>query len=219
MKQKNVFLDAEANAWYGRNREVLEKKLTDPQHDRVQQVLLRAGAAPKKVLEIGCSNGWRLRQMEQRFSCQCSGLEPSEVAVKEAMEAAPNMDIRVGTAEKLPFESGAFDMVIYGFCLTYCDRAELFSIAAEGDRVLADGGLMVVYDFHTDTPYKNRYSHLEGLYAYKMNHAAMFSWNPVYSMVHEELYGTGGEENPEMDNRLGVSILKKDLSSGYPVNR
>ena len=218
MTQKAAFLGDEGDAWFGRNREVLAKKLTDPQHDKVQHVLAEAGLAPKRVLEIGCANGWRLRQIAARFGSVCSGVEPSEQAVAEAKAAAPGMDIRVGTADSLPFADGAFDMVIYGFCLYLCDRADLFRIVAEGDRVLADGGHVVIYDFNTDRPYRNPYAHLPGLHAFKMDYSALFTANPAYSRVTESLYGANGEVEPEMDNRLGITILKKDVVAAYPEN-
>ncbi|NBO17914.1 MAG: class I SAM-dependent methyltransferase [Proteobacteria bacterium] len=218
MKQKTVFLSEEADAWYGRNREALAKKLTDPQDDKVQHVLAKAGLAPQHVLEVGCSNGWRLRQMAERFGCACSGVEPSVTAVAEAKAAAPGMDIRVGAADSLPFADAAFDMLIYGFCLYLCDRSDLFRILAEGDRVLAEGGHVVIYDFNTDTPYRNPYAHLPGLYAYKMDYARLFTANPAYTQVVQVLMGTNGEEHPDMDNRLGITILKKDSVAAFPDN-
>lgn len=217
MTQKNVFLAEEGDAWYGRNREALASK-TDAAQDPVQQALLQAGLRPRNLLEIGCSDGWRLRQIGQRFGCACSGVEPSAAAVAAARQAAPDIDIHVGTAERLPFADGAFDMVVYGFCLYLCDRADLFRIVAEGDRVLAEGGHVVIYDFHTDMAYRNPYAHVAGLYAYKMDHARLFTANPTYRLVHQALMGVHGEATPEMDNRLGVSVVKKDMAAAYPDN-
>ena len=44
------------------------------------------GVTPKKVLEIGCSNGFRLDYIKNKFNgeCECFGLEPSEDAIKDA---------------------------------------------------------------------------------------------------------------------------------------
>ena len=114
---------------------------------------------------------------------------------------------------------GNFDIVIAGFCLYLCDRSDLFQIAAQMDRVLADGGHMVIYDFYTDVPYKNSYGHLGGLYSYKMDYPSMFSWNPAYQRVyHRSLSHDRRQSSIQQDDHIAVTILKKDVGNAYPDN-
>ena len=43
--------------------------------------------------------------------------------------------IKIGTAEKLPFEENYFDILIFGFCLYLTDSEDLFKISSEAYRV------------------------------------------------------------------------------------
>src|SRR5262249_25650900 len=57
--QKEVFLAIEGDAWFDRNQSVL----TDNNHaDPVLQMLAEMRPYPDCVLEIGCSDGWRLNK-------------------------------------------------------------------------------------------------------------------------------------------------------------
>lgn len=215
--QKALFLAAEGDAWYERNQQALAKR--DAKDDAVTQVMQNLQLQPKHILEVGCADGWRLRGLAAAFGAQCAGVEPSAAAVAAGKKLTPAHDLRVGTAEKLEFADGSFDTLIYGFCLTYCDRKDLFRVAQEGDRVLKDGGHIVVYDFCTDVAYRNAYAHKPGYYCYKMKYAELFTWNPAYSVVHHQLVSHGGPSIPDsMDERIGITVLRKQLANAWPDN-
>lgn len=137
-KQKTVFLDSEANAWLNRNNQGNEINF-DPQKDRLLPDLLELPLkSGMKVLKIGCSSGYRLLWLQENLGLKCVGIEPSEQAVNIARDKG--IEVYQGTAESLPFEDTSFDLVIFGFCLYLCDRADLFRIAQEADRVLRNPG-------------------------------------------------------------------------------
>ena len=69
---------------------------------------------------------------------ECYGIEPSFKAVETACTSGVNAV--QGTADRLPYRDGLFDVVVFGFCLYLCDREDLFRIASEADRVLNDQG-------------------------------------------------------------------------------
>ena len=212
--QKNVFLNSEADEWYSRN-EISGEKLTKKRNtDLVFRTLKHMKHPPKRVLEIGASNGWRLHLLQELWpNSSFMGLEPSTQA---ALTAYEGIDIKRGTAEKLPFEDAAFDMVIFGFCLYLCDRKDLFRIATEADRVLENDGLMITYDFHTEIPYRNPYAHLDHVYSYKMDYSLLFSWSPAYRVIETsiETFYEGDVDIP--DNHVGISIFRKNISEGWP---
>jgi ubiquinone/menaquinone biosynthesis C-methylase UbiE len=210
--QKALFLSGEGDAWFERNKEALAAKDGDPVVEAV-----RALPRPRRLLEIGCSNGWRLNQLQAETGASCSGIDPSIHAIAAGRAAFARLDLQVGTAEALPFPDAQFDLLIYGFCLYLCDRRDLMRIAAEGDRVLAEGGHLIIYDFCTDSAYRNAYSHRLGYYCYKMDYATLFTWNPAYRMVSHRLLSHGGTQN--MDDRVGVTVLRKSLQEAYPDNR
>ena len=199
MKQKDIFLDGESEAWYARN----QNQLTE-ENDPVIEAIEGARIKPGTLLEVGCSNGWRVKAMEKKWGCKAYGIDPF---FKTTL-----WNCRKGTADNLSqFPADRFDMVIYGWCLYLCDREDLFTIAAEGDRVLREGGFLVVYDFHTAKPYKKKYKHYDGLFSYKMDHAQLWLANPAYSLYHRYLHDAG-------DNQTSVTILKKDTNQGWPLH-
>ncbi len=209
--QKAIFLNGEGDGWFVRNKDGLAGR--EAGDDPVLGLLAGMELGGKAILEVGCADGWRLRKLEA-MGAMCSGVDPSAQAIEAGGACAPKQVLKVGTADALAFADQSFDVVIYGFCLYLCDRADLFRIAAEGDRVLREGGLLVIYDFCTDTAYRNPYSHSAGMYSYKMRYGDLFSWNPAYAMVHHELVH-GGDA---MDERVGITVLRKQLREAYPDN-
>lgn len=213
--QKQIFEESEADAYFDRNKDAY---VSGAAEDPVARLMADTCVKPGKVLEIGCSNGMRLENLRRIFGCECFGLDPSSQAVLDGGGRFPNLSLCTGTAEQLPFEESSFDTIIFGFCLYLCDRKDLFKIASEADRCLRNGGTLVIKDFLPPFPYKNRYSHMEGVYAHKMDHSRMFSWNPAYVEVSRTVHthdGFEGRDNP--DERVATIILKKLEEPAYPL--
>lgn len=199
MKQVDIMLDGEADAWYARNRERLG------QSDPVSEVLVSARIHPQRVLEIGCANGWRLEALRSRYGCKVVGIEPS---MKACMAA--RVPVSQATAEAVPFEKNAFDLVIYGFNLYLADPADWMRIAAEGDRVLQTDGHIVIHDFCEMVdeanrgcavpPFARRYEHRDGILAYHFDFARLWIANPLYRIVRRQRY----EDRDEM-----VTVMRK----------
>jgi len=213
-KQTDTFLKSEGDAWFSRNATVLK----EDRDDIVLRVLSHLKAKPKRVLEIGAANGYRLAAIERLHGSACAGVEPSAKAVEEGKAAYPSIDLKVGAADSLPFEDNAFDMVIIGFCMYLVDPELHFRAVAEADRVLAEGGLLVIFDFQTPAPYYNDYAHLPGLRAHKMDFSSLFTAHPSYSLVHRELNQAGGDTYMDLDRREGVDVLTKNMGRAFPPN-
>ena len=200
-KQSAVFLETEGAAWLRRNL----TKLADPANDPVIATMKASGIIPRIILEVGCANGWRLRQFQKTWPCIVAGIDPGVLNVDPLW-----MDR--GTADNLSMHlTGRFDTVVYGFCLYLCDREDLFKIVAEGDRVLKDGGHLIVYDFHADTPFARHYAHYAGVHSYKMDYAKLWLSNPAYSVVRRERHGLD-------DDKTCVTIMKKNLTAAWPIH-
>lgn len=213
--QKDIFLSSEGDAWYERNKEIINHKETD----QIINCINELGLKPKKILEIGCSNGYRLDKLEKQYGAACFGIDPSLEAIKEGQAAFKKIKLSQGTADALDFPASEFDLVIIGFCLYLCDRNDLFKIAYEVDRVLADEGQIVILDFGPPFPYKNNYKYVEGVFSFKMNYASLFNWNPNYFTVYSRVLAheaSASVNNP--DERIVLSVLTKNMSSGYPDN-
>ena len=108
----------------------------------------------KSIFETGCGRGTLLKYlMEPGF--RVSGVDPSTLAVKEAKGLG--VDAKIGTADQLPFDDDSFGVVVFGFCLYFCNRKDLFKIATEADRVLKEDGCIIILDFYHSEYSENDY--------------------------------------------------------------
>lgn len=217
MEQKEIFRDGEGDSYFARNREKLAAAAARAAADPVLEVLRRRGVRPRTALEIGCSNGWRLEALRRESGTRCHGIDPSPQAVAEGTAAYPHLSLAEGTADRLAFPDGMFDLVVFGFCLYLCDRQDLFRIAAEADRVLVEGGSLAILDFYPPFPYRNSYAHRPGLSSYKMDYSSLFRWNPAYTLVSQAVFASPEVADPVApDERHAVSLLRKDSRDAYP---
>ncbi|MEP3435856.1 MAG: class I SAM-dependent methyltransferase [Hoeflea sp.] len=211
--QTETFRQGEADKWFERNAAALQ----EASQDVVCTSVLRLGIKPSRILEIGSANGWRLAWFRQKMGATCSGIDPSSKAIEEGTNRFPGLDLKVGTADDLPFKDASFDMVILGFCMYLVDPSLHFRVVSEIDRVLADGGHVVIFDFQSPFPYHNPYHHFEGLKAHKMEYARLFLSHPGYGLLHRELK-QHGPDFMDADRREGVDIISKNMAQAFPLN-
>jgi SAM-dependent methyltransferase len=192
MRQADIFLGSEGNAWFARNRDGLGVR------DPVSEAIDKMGIIPSSVLEIGCANGWRLARLRDKYGCDIMGVEPSMDACLEA--ARLRVPVHQATASTLPVPPKRFDIIIFGFCLYLTDPDEWFRIAAEANCVLKDFGHIVIHDFEAwGQFFARRYEHRDGVMSYHFDFAKLWLAHPWYSVVVRRL--------DETDN--SVTILKK----------
>lgn len=183
MIQADIVRNYEADAWLERNRDRLGA--VDP----VTGMLVKQNIRPERVIEIGCSNGWRLAKLRDRFKCAVYGIEPGRRAAMEAREA--RISVKRATAESLPMLSNSCDLLIYGFCLYLADPGDWLRIAAEGDRVLQPGGYLVIHDFApVDLPFARPYQHRPDLVAYHYDFSRLWRGNPLYVPIDSVVEGS-----------------------------
>ena len=122
--QKEIFKASEADAWFNRNKG--SYVFDEPQKNEVIELLKKIAFLPGAVLEIGCSNGFRLNQLREEFDCKCLGIDPSPEAILDGSTRFPQVSLNLGTADCLPFKDDSFDTIIFGFCLYLCDEERSF---------------------------------------------------------------------------------------------
>lgn len=210
MKQKEIFLQSEGDAWFTRNQQgVAGRKL--PDNDALLRELLDfqpVNAGGLKVLEVGCGDGTRLAWVKNNLNADCYGVEPSAQAVAAAR--VKGINALQGTADALPFDSQSFDIVIFGFCLYLCDREDLFRIASEANRVLRSPGWLMIMDFFSPIPRARTYHHCPGVQSYKMDYRTLFTWHPDYEcMTHKIRHHSEASYTDDSDEWIAVSVLRK----------
>jgi SAM-dependent methyltransferase len=89
------------------------------------------------TLEVGCGEGRVARDLVARGH-RVTGLDASSTLLGAAAEADPTGDYVVGAAEALPFDDGAFDLVVAYNSLM--DVEDMPVAVREAARVLAPGG-------------------------------------------------------------------------------
>ncbi len=216
MNQKNTFLSGEGNMWYQRNKSAFTPD--QQKNDPILIALDHCFIQPSRVLEIGCANGWRLAQLHNRYGCQAYGIDPSETAIINGSKDYPEINLSVGTADKLP-EIEPVDLIIFGFCLYLCDRNDLFKIAEQANKYLSDDGFIIIYDFNPPFGhYRNQYKHKDNIYSYKMDYSSMFTWHPAYQLIYKD---TSIPENCALktiatDDIITTQIIRKkrELENG-----
>ena len=205
--QKDIFLQSEGDAWLRRNEPALGPRdwQTDPICRKLAE-LPTEGALD--VLEIGCADGARLQYLAQTHGHRVAGVDPSEKAVFMALHRGVRA-VR-STADTLPFAAGAFDVVIFGFCLYLCDDDDLFKIALEADRVLADPGWLLILDFEAHAPVYKPYHHMAGIQSRKMDNKSMFLWHPAYTLAsHEKFHHVTRRWTDDRDEWVSLACLRK----------
>jgi ubiquinone/menaquinone biosynthesis C-methylase UbiE len=216
MKQKEVFLNSEGDAWFKRNRQSLSA-IKLPDDDPISREILDLFVfnqldTNSKILEIGCGDGRRLAWIEETYGAKCFGIEPSN----EAVAAAKNRGLSVsqGSADSLPFEDKFFDLVIFGFCLYLCDRDDLFRIASEADRVLRAPGWLVIQDFYSPSPLVKDYHHKDGVKSYKMNYSTLFTWHPDYECLLRKVQAHGDQGyTDDVNEWVSIFMIRKHSAS------
>lgn len=210
MKQREIFIESEGNAWYRRNRQALAARRLPDDDPLLLEVLDLLPAIPgrPRLLEVGCGDGGRLAWLQHHRDVECHGIDPSAEAVAQARTAG--VEAQVGTADALPYGDADFDIVIFGFCLYLCDRDDLFQIAGEGDRVLRAPGWLLILDFFSPDPISRPYSHRAGVRSFKMDYRTLFTWHPHYQCLTHRVRGHAGEPYvDDPDEWVAVSTLRK----------
>lgn len=97
--------------------------------------------AGERVLDLACGPGFVAEAVARR-GCVATGVDISSSMIELAAERLPGVEFRVGSAEAIPVDEGAFEHVISSFGLPhFADHAAAFR---EVRRVLAPGGRFTV---------------------------------------------------------------------------
>ena len=217
MLQDRVFSDSEGDRWFERNRRVLNA--FDASADLPLKLIRLYGLTPERVLEIGAANGFRLAAIHQCTGAEAVAVEPSAQAVLNGKASFPFITFIRGTASAVPLRE-SFDLVIVNFVFHWIDRQSLLRAVAEVDRLVRDGGYLLIGDFYPANQLQVRYHHLESekVYTYKQNYAATFLASGLY---HPVSFLTAHHATKELqarvveNERIGAWLLHKELHGHY----
>lgn len=210
--QDEAFLHGEADRWFERNQSALGRTGTDP----VARLLELYHLVPRTIIEVGAANGYRVAGLCERTGAHGVAVDPSPKAIEDGRSRYPEVEFHLGVAQDVPVQ-GQFDLVIVHFVLHWVGRPGLMVAAAEIDRLVADGGALMVGDFLPETPVRVPYHHLpdQNVLTYKQDYAAMFLATGLYRTAalltghYQGELRTGVREH----DRAGWWFLEKRLTA------
>lgn len=163
----NLWFESEGDNWYSRNKEHLGRGFDIPLY-----LLDMYSIKPKKVLEIGAANGYRLAKIHEKHDAEVTAIEPSEIAVKDGKTNNSAVKFIRSTFEDCDLEE-KFDLVIANFVFHWIYREKLYKCIYKIDNMLKDKGYLIIGDFGPEYFFKRKYHHL--------NNADFYTWKMLYS--------------------------------------
>jgi SAM-dependent methyltransferase len=109
--------------------------------DAILDSVLPADGRGRRLLDSGCGSGHTLHKYALR-GYECAGVDAAPGMVENARALNPDLDVRLGDVEEIPFDSGAFDYVLSVEVIRYL--REPARAIRECHRVLRPGGTALV---------------------------------------------------------------------------
>ena len=103
-----------------------------------------------RLLDVGCGTGIFLDILVKNFPyTKFSGLDLNQAMLAKASEKLPHkVDLKIGNAESLPYDSQSFDWVVLSNCFGHINNQE--AALNEAHRVLTDDGKIIITDWTRD---------------------------------------------------------------------
>lgn len=216
----------ESNNYFERNKDAITdvdeaSKNAHLTGDFIDKYLLSNPGTIGNILEIGCNYGYNLNYLSKRCGIECWGIEPSDKAVNYGKsrwkDTNPNVHITQGISNKLPYNDNEFDVVIVGFMMYVTPREMIEDTCSEVNRVLKEGGFLILTDFDTPVLCKRVNKHNDSMPVYKEDYAKRFL--PMgYTIAEKTSYSHGGDcFNPDIQERVSTQFLYKEFRENLYV--
>ena len=200
MTQSDIFTETEGDCYYSRNK--------SNQHPKLQTSFIQKYIHKNyNILDIGCSDGYVINALSKGKKCNFYGIDPSKIAINCGKRKYPNLNLTVGTADKLPYKTAFFDIVYFGFSMYLIDRTLLLKSIYCADRVLKNEGFLIIRDFASKTPVFNKYKHDTRIHSYKMNYSTIFTSLPNYTLLERH--------NENIKYHISIDVLQKNNNNAY----
>lgn len=222
MIQDKIFELSEADNWFLRNKEtIINRKIeNDLISDLIDKISDKQNI--KSVIELGSSNGYRLNFLKNiLLNCnKLVGVDASKAAVNDGISRY-GLKMLHSPLDMFEFDEKS-DLVIVNFVYHWIDRKNIFKVISNTDKLVNDGGYLIIGDFLPDFPQKKKYHHLpnESVYTYKIDYSNIFQSLNTYKEIHRTIFNhdhfiPGSIEFVDSNERGFCSVLRKDLYGYY----
>lgn len=220
-EQENIFEQGEGDNWFKRNKDYIKKSQDDWIENAIRKLDLKENAS---IIECGCSSGHRLARLKKIFpNSRVVGFDISKEAICYGKKEYNEIELYQHKISE-EFDMGQYDVVICSFVLHWVDRQDLSKVISNIDKLVADGGILLIGDFLPDYNHRNKYKHLENeeVYTYKQNYGSIFESLGIYKEMAKLTFDHRNRKDKiasaDNDNRVGLSILKKNIFDFYKEN-
>lgn len=214
-------------------REFSEKELYHEAHDyKIKKMLELISNKPKKILDIGCGDGWVGKKLKDKYKADVHGVDIAPKALKNAKNKGLKTKKFDLAKSKWPYKDDYFDLIIAGDIIEHVYDTENF--VKECRRILRKGGELIISTPNINS-YQNRLLVLFGkmplwidfapnISPYKLyktsGHVRVFNKKSLRKLVEaygfkvEKLTGAGLIGSPQLINlpelivRIGNTIEK-----------
>jgi SAM-dependent methyltransferase len=196
----------EGDNYYKRNREHLTLE-----QDNVLKIMGLYNIIPNTVIEAGCSNGYRLNAIAERFGSRCIGLEISNAACSEGHALYPKISLYCSSLQDGNIGLTA-DLVICNYVLHWVARKDLMKAVCNLDAMTDDGGFLIIGDFGTANKLDRPYKHADGGRTYKQDYARIFTESGLYTEIARLHYNHDNRTyngDHTVDNQGSTVLLRK----------
>lgn len=219
--QGKMFLGGFGDVWFVKNKPTIDERLKGHEPDPIFKMIEKLKLKPEFVLDLGCSNGWRMKILEERYGAEVFGIDPSRQAIEDGINSGLNpAHINIGTADNIPTKDNSFDLIIMGQVMYFVDVNDWLKVVAETTRVLKDGGYIILRDYISNIVVKVIYQkdiqltdgrNMPPVYGFYYNWPSLWLSHQGYTL-HKEYV-------PHQDQTVTCAIQKQFNSflNGMPI--
>ena len=200
---RGMGMEGPISRWYAK---VTRKDL--PEYRRLAGVLAGRIGPGASVLEVATGPGFLAIELARLGDFRVVGLDISRtfvrMAAENAREAGASVEFRRGNASELPFEEGAFDLVVCR--AAFKNFSEPARAIDEMHRVLRPGGAAYIYDLRSDARPEEVDAYVDGLGLGRLD-ALMTRWTFRHMLI-PRAYSSGQFREMAEASRFGGCTIE-----------
>jgi len=215
---KNLLLVKNKNNWFYRNKKNIINQNDD---EHINELIRINNLKAKNILEIGCSNGYKLIQYKELLkSNNCFGVDLSKEAILDGKKRYKNLKLLNLSSLDINKIKLNFDLIICGFFLYQLDRNLIFQQFDLIYKKLNKNGYLLIRDFdplfkHTNTDFNNK-----KLRTFKMNYDNLLTESGLFELIYKIKYKMKTRDKKKFkSDKVSYSLFRKiDFIESYPEN-
>lgn len=220
-KNFTQLLKKEANNYFKRNI----KKLSSQNFDNnfTLESLKICKIRPKKILEIGCFNGYRLEQLRKYYvnekkQVDCFGIDLSKLAINDGNKKFPKIRLYERSSLNLINMKHKFDLIICDF-LYLLDRELIFEQFDQIYKSLNKDGYLLISDFEPLFPHFNINNKKKNFFSFKVNYSNFLLSSNLFKKIYFKNWSVLKKNSKYLDNNYSTAIYKKiNFKLSFPKN-